>query len=179
MSVLNHLKELFDHMYWADAMVWNVILKIPETMKNDKLKKIIYHYHTTQYAFYYIWMSLPMEFPRLKEFKSMAEISNWASEYPDLVKKFISGLKEEDLNKTVHIPWAERLVETLGKKPVDSILAEQMLQVTAHSSYHRGQVNSLIRESGGEPPLVDFIAWVWLGKPPAGSFFPRGTGFTS
>jgi uncharacterized damage-inducible protein DinB len=106
-----------------------------------------------------------MEFPRLKEFQSMNEISKWASEYPDKARTYISDLKEEDLNNVIHIPWAERLVETLGQKPADSTLAEQMFQVAAHSSYHRGQVNSLIRESGGEPPLVDFIAWVWLGKP--------------
>ena len=165
MSILHHIKQLFDHMYWADATVWKTILSSPEAQKNDKLKKTIFHYHITQYAFYYIWKSLPMEFPRLKEFKSITELSDWASKYPDLAKKFLSDLKEEDLNTKVHIPWAERLVEALGKKPEDSTLAEQMLQVTAHSSYHRGQVNSQIRESGGEPPLVDFIAWVWLGKP--------------
>jgi uncharacterized damage-inducible protein DinB len=165
MSVLEHIKQLFDHMYWADATVWETILNNSDVQKNDKLKKIIYHYHITQYAFYYIWNSLPMEFPRFKDFKSIVEISNWASDYPDLARTFISTITEEDLNKVVHIPWAERLVETLGKKPADSTLAEQMLQVTAHSSYHRGQVNSQIRESGGEPPLVDFIAWVWLDKP--------------
>ncbi len=42
-----------------------------------------------------------------------------------------------------------------------------MIQVYLHSSYHRGQVNSLIRRSNNEPPLTDFIAWVWLGKPAA------------
>jgi uncharacterized damage-inducible protein DinB len=31
--------------------------------------------------------------------------------------------------------------------------------------YHRGQVNTRIREVGGEPAAVDFINWIWLGKP--------------
>jgi hypothetical protein len=26
-------------------------------------------------------------------------------------------------------------------------------------------VNARLREMGGELPLVDFIAWVWFGKP--------------
>jgi len=30
---------------------------------------------------------------------------------------------------------------------------------------HRGQVAARLREIGGEPPLVDFIAWVRLGRP--------------
>jgi len=42
-----------------------------------------------------------------------------------------------------------------------------MYQVIIHSTHHRGQVNSRIRELKGEPPLVDFIVWIWLGKPAA------------
>jgi uncharacterized damage-inducible protein DinB len=43
--------------------------------------------------------------------------------------------------------------------------ADAMYQVVSHSSYHRGQVNTRIRKIGGEPPLTDFIAWIWRGKP--------------
>jgi uncharacterized damage-inducible protein DinB len=42
-----------------------------------------------------------------------------------------------------------------------------MFQVTSHSTHHRGQVNARLRALGGEPPLVDYIAWVWFGKPAA------------
>jgi uncharacterized damage-inducible protein DinB len=34
-----------------------------------------------------------------------------------------------------------------------------------HTVYHRGQVNARVRALGGEPPLVDYIAWLWLGRP--------------
>jgi uncharacterized damage-inducible protein DinB len=40
-----------------------------------------------------------------------------------------------------------------------------MIQVATHSTYHRGQVNARLREVGGEPPLVDYIAWIWFGRP--------------
>lgn len=36
-----------------------------------------------------------------------------------------------------------------------------------HTTYHRGQLNTKIRELGGEPPLTDFIYWVGLDKPKA------------
>ena len=42
-----------------------------------------------------------------------------------------------------------------------------MLQIPLHSLYHRGQVNARLREVGGEPPTVDYIAWMWLGRPAA------------
>ena len=165
MSVLNHLRDLFTHMYWANAKVWEIILKTPDAQKHEKLKSIIYHYHVTQYAFYHIWMGLPMEFPKMEDFKTMSDMADWAAKYQELVIPFMNGLKEEDLNSIVKIPWSERLAKVLGKDPEPSTLAETLFHVPAHSAYHRGQVNALIRTAGGEPPLVDFIVWVWLGKP--------------
>lgn len=47
------------------------------------------------------------------------------------------------------------------------MLGETMIQVAMHSQYHRGQINTRLRELGAEPPLVDYIAWIWFGRPDA------------
>jgi uncharacterized damage-inducible protein DinB len=164
-------------MHWADTRVWDTILSTPAAQEHEKLKKTIYHYHITQYAFYHIWMELPMEFKKLEEFKSMTEMANWAANYHNLAGSFVLNLNEDDLDKVIHIPWSSRLEKVLGRKPAETNLVETMFQVITHSSYHRGQVNSHLRSAGAEPPMVDFIAWVWLGKPPAGSFFPPEADF--
>ena len=54
---------------------------------------------------------------------------------------------------------------SLGRVPETTTLGETALQVPLHTIYHRGQVNARIRALGGEPPLVDYIAWIWLGRP--------------
>jgi uncharacterized damage-inducible protein DinB len=41
------------------------------------------------------------------------------------------------------------------------------MQVVLHSTHHRGQIVARVRELGGNPPLVDYIGWIWLGKPAA------------
>jgi uncharacterized damage-inducible protein DinB len=167
MSSLDMLKELFKHMHWADATIWDNVLSIPDVKNNQQLKTLLYHLHITQYAFYHIWSNLSREFPKESDFKTIQKVADWASKYPDLVQSFLAKLKDEDLEKVIHIPWSERLEKVLGRKPAQSNLAETMIQVTAHSSYHRGQVNSRIRALNVDPPMVDFIAWVWLGKPDA------------
>jgi len=167
MQVINILKELFSHMSWADAKVWDTVLSLQDAEKDKKLKLMLYHYHVTKRAFYVIWKDLPLEFQELSEFENLQAIANWASTYPALIQPFLEDLKEEDLNRIIKIPWSDRLEKIIGKKPAAANLAETMIQVATHSSYHRGQVNSRIRELNGEPPLVDFIAWVWLGKPAA------------
>jgi uncharacterized damage-inducible protein DinB len=35
-----------------------------------------------------------------------------------------------------------------------------LLHVVSHGAYHRGQIASDLRNSGGEPVLTDFIHWV-------------------
>jgi uncharacterized damage-inducible protein DinB len=65
------------------------------------------------------------------------------------------------------MPWIAEFEQRSGRRFDKPTLAETIFQVTSHSTYHRGQVNARLRELGGEPPLVDFIAWVWFGKPTA------------
>jgi len=167
MHSLSLLKELFRHMTWADAKIWDTVLSISDAHKDEKLKIILYHLHVVQYAFYHIWLDLPLEFPEPSEFKKLQGLASWASKYPELLRSFLTELTEKDLRRMITIPWSNRLEKLIGKKPSETNLAETMLQVTAHSSHHRGQVNNRIRSLNGEPPLVDFIAWVWIGKPSA------------
>jgi uncharacterized damage-inducible protein DinB len=38
-------------------------------------------------------------------------------------------------------------------------LEDVLTQLFGHSSYHRGQIAMLVRASGGEPAITDFIYW--------------------
>jgi uncharacterized damage-inducible protein DinB len=44
-------------------------------------------------------------------------------------------------------------------------LGESAWQVFSHTTYHRGQVATRVREIGGEPPTIDYLMWVWSGRP--------------
>jgi uncharacterized damage-inducible protein DinB len=54
-----------------------------------------------------------------------------------------------------------------GRDPAAVTLAKTAFQVTGHSTCHRGQVNRRLRELGADPPLADYIAWLWIGRPAA------------
>ena len=70
-----------------------------------------------------------------------------------------------DKEKIVQIPWSVFFERKTKQKVVPATLEETMLQVASHSTYHRGQINTRFRELGGDPASVDFIVWVWMGKP--------------
>jgi len=42
---------------------------------------------------------------------------------------------------------------------------EALVQVAMHSLHHRGQNIARLRQVGGEPKNVDWIIWLWKGKP--------------
>ena len=68
-----------------------------------------------------------------------------------------------------HQTWAARLTARLPQPTTEPSLAESLLQVALHSSHHRGQLCSRLRELDAAPPAIDYILWVYAGKPAAGS----------
>ena len=165
MYTLAMFKELYRHMHWADAEVWRAVLAHSEATADTKLKSTLYHSHLTQLAFVKIWTAAPMEFPQETSFADLPAVCAWAQDIADQQDRYLQQIKESDLPEVVHIPWLVEFEKRIGQKPVNGSLGETLLQVPMHTQHHRGQVCSRLRSLAAEPPLVDFIAWVWRGKP--------------
>lgn len=77
----------------------------------------------------------------------------------------MDGLSAEALTKTIEIPWTKYFEDRIDGPAGPVTLGESIYQVVSHSMYHRGQANRRLRELGAEPPLVDYIAWLWFDRP--------------
>ena len=159
------LSDLYRHMEWADATVWSVVRALPAAGGDQRLKVLLYHIHNVQHAFLSVWRGEPPRYREAEEFASLAEIESWAREYYPRASAEVAAMRDDALAQVVTLPWAGMLTEYLGHPPADTTLGETVFQVTSHTTYHRGQINARIREIGGEPPLVDYIAWIWMGRP--------------
>jgi len=84
-----------------------------------------------------------------------------------MAKTYLNTLDEASLSQPMPLPWAAMIEKQFGRPPEDTSIGETALQVALHSTYHRGQVNARLRELGAEAPLVDYIAWLWQGRPAA------------
>jgi uncharacterized damage-inducible protein DinB len=158
---------LLQHMQWADAEVWKKVLLFEAVQNDEKIKKLLYHLHQVQYAFYFLWNELPLEIPKPEEFSDLKSITKWGFEYQKKLDEFLLSARATEKDKVVQIPWSVFVERKTKQKVVPATLEETMMQVASHSTYHRGQINTRFRELGGEPASVDFIVWVWLGKPKA------------
>lgn len=165
MTGINNPILLLKHMLWADNEVWRKVIELPEALDDKRIKELLYHLHQVQYAFYFLWNELPLEIPKPEEFTDLKSIAKWGFEYQQKLIQFLLLEKAIDNEKIVQIPWSVFFERKTKQKVVPATLEETMLQVASHSTYHRGQINTRFRELGGNPASVDFIVWVWIGKP--------------
>ncbi|HYH08047.1 MAG TPA: DinB family protein [Thermoanaerobaculia bacterium] len=160
---LESARDLLAHMQWADAEIWRAIHATPNATEDERLMKLVMHLHAVQRAFLNMWTNVATEPEKLYAKRDAATLLEWARTYYAEAEVFVTG-GESRLGETVHMPWLAGYEKQLGRSLQSPTLAETLLQVPMHSAYHRGQINTRIRELGGEPPLVDFIAWIWYGR---------------
>jgi uncharacterized damage-inducible protein DinB len=161
---IDTLNDLYRHMEWADAAVWGVALGAEGAQSDAKLREYFYHLHMVQRAFLRAWRGEPRETP-YPTFEDAQPLMLWARDYYGEAFAHLAALGEEKLAEPMPLPWASMVEQRLGRAPDTTTIGETALQVALHSQYHRGQINARLKQLGGEPPLVDYIAWIWLGRP--------------
>lgn len=165
MNHLETLDELFRHMEWADSVVWAVALAEPGAAEDSDLKERLHHIHVVQRAFLSVWRGEAVRPPASASFRNLTELLNWTRDNYGELNEYLARAGELDMERPIVMPWIEMFEARMGHKADVPTLQETMLQLVMHSAYHRGQVNTRLRAVGAEPPLTDFIAWVWRGKP--------------
>ncbi len=166
MKDINTLRDLYRHMEWADAAVWTAVLASESAQSDPKAREYLYHLHMVQWAFLRIWRGVPRDTP-FPQFEDPQSLIGWAREYYGEIFAHLENLTDDKLSDTMIMPWADMIEAQLGRPPENTTVGNTVLQVVLHSMYHRGQINARVREAGAVPPLVDYIAWVWLGRPAA------------
>lgn len=159
------IRDLFRHMEWADAEVWKAVLACEAARGDDTLRGLLLHLHVVQRAFLNVWTGQPLTFPEPSAFPDITQLKAWAAPFHAEAAAFLDGLDASTLMQPLTMPWVAEFEKRVNRTFATPTLAETMFQVTSHSTYHRGQVNARLRAVGGEPPLVDYIAWIWFGRP--------------
>lgn len=158
------LQSLYNHMEWADARLWTALLSTPEAHTIERVRELIHHLHLVQRLYLLIWRGEPLEESDAADFAGLEEICFWARTFYEPARLLIASADDAELSRQVEFPWAAQLTNRFGTVHPAS-LEESMLQIVVHTAHHRAQLCTRIRELGGRPPLIDFIAWIWLGKP--------------
>jgi uncharacterized damage-inducible protein DinB len=157
---------LLHHMEWADALVWRGVLGLPQSPAVEAaFRDRLIHVHAVQRAFLQLWHKAPVTaIAEAETLSDLAAVLAWIRPVYAEARATVAALGIADFERPVVVPWSRYYVAE-GKEPELATLAETIVQVAAHTTHHRGQLNTLLRSMGITPANTDFIGWVWQGKP--------------
>lgn len=161
---IEQFQDLYRHLCWADRTVWQAILGSEACSVDERILDTMHHIHATQHSFLDAWRGREFEFYR-REGASADELHRFASAFHDEVFSYLSSVADDDLDGTLTVPWTKYFEKQLGRSAGHVTLRESIYQVVSHSMHHRAQVATRIRELGVEPPMIDYIIWLWMERP--------------
>ena len=159
------LGALYAHMEWADATVWSEVLRTAGARDDPWLRDKLIHMHDAQQAFLSLWTGQPRQTPG--DLGPLAAVCEWARPYYATARGFLEASDAPALAEPASDAFGERMRRHFGPPRGNVTLGDTALQVAAHTTHHRAQVMTRLRELGGAPPLVDYVVWVWWGSPAA------------
>ena len=162
---LNLLKDLYAHMQWGDGRIWAAIDKTPAAQSDEAVRERMFHIHYTQKLFLNTWKGEEIKYQKSDAYPTLESIRQLMDAFYDQLPAFVDGLSDVDLERPMVMPWVRFFERRLGQPAVDTTLGETMYQIASHGVHHRAQVNLQVREHGGDPPMIDYIVWLWLGRP--------------
>ncbi|MBZ0112938.1 MAG: damage-inducible protein DinB [Thermoanaerobaculia bacterium] len=165
MRTRNDRTDLMHHGEWADASLWTAILSHPSAASDGQILEWMVHIHSVQQAFHTLWIGEELDIPTRESLGAASEIAAWAQQGHVGLQSFVATATEETLDRILPIPWATYFEKRFGRSMGPVTVGESMLQVALHSTHHRGQVTSKLRQLEGDPPNVDYIAWLWFERP--------------
>lgn len=151
-------------MEWADSLIWSAVLATDSIREDHDIRERLYHFHVTQWAYLQAWRAEPLSIPELSTFVSLHAVGAWARRYYLELPQYLDAVREAALDEPPDFPWQGEIEKHFGKAP-PATLGESMLQIVLHTMHHRGQVATRLRDRGGTPPLIDYISWIWMGRP--------------
>jgi uncharacterized damage-inducible protein DinB len=166
-------RDLLAHMEWADAHTWRSVQEVPAARTDERLRYLLHHLHIVQVVYLQTWRGDPFVVSELASYPDVSSLLEWALPYYPAARAFAAAVDESLFDAPVEFPWARMIEEQFGTVHA-ATFAESAWQVFSHTTYHRGQIATRVREIGGEPPTVDYLVWVWRGRPAADWTFARG-----
>jgi uncharacterized damage-inducible protein DinB len=164
MAELDRHRGFLEHMEWADARMWQSVRAVPAAQNDERLIALLHHLHLVQWIYLSIWRREMPAITDAKTYENADAVMGWARPYYAKAAALIESLDEDALAQIVEFPWADQIAQRYGSA-APATMRETIAQILLHTTYHRAQVATRVRELGGEPALTDYIAWIWLNRP--------------
>jgi uncharacterized damage-inducible protein DinB len=162
---IGEVKELFGYGAWANALVFEAASALSEEQLLHSVASsfpsvggTLAHIVGAEWVWLRRWLGeSPSSFPEWVSKPVYGELRARLSAVEHEREVFLAGLSDADLSQTISY-------RTLGGQPFSDPLGNLMKHVVNHSTYHRGQVVTQLRQLGQNPPSTDLIQYLRRSK---------------
>jgi uncharacterized damage-inducible protein DinB len=157
---LNEFLELFAYNAWANRTIFDAVAHLEEEQYFRDLKSSYGGIHGTlahivwaEQLWLHRWAGKPNPaVPQGTDLKSLAEVRRRWEDVEAERGRVVGGLTEDRLAET-------RLVRPSSGGEYVHSFRQMFRHFINHSSYHRGQIVTLMRQLGAQPPGTDLILY--------------------
>ncbi len=171
-----HFRTLYDYNAWANRRILEACHALTEEQFTRDLgwgfpsvRDTVVHIMSVEWIWLERWHTRsPSALPRGTDFPGLASVRARWPEIEENLLRFVGGLSPEDL---VSVREFQTLTLGAAKYP----LWQTLQHLVNHSTYHRGQVTTMLRQLGAAPAATDLILYYreWSGKPPDQAIAPE------
>jgi uncharacterized damage-inducible protein DinB len=160
MADLPHVaRSLLAYTLWADRELLQALSKVPEEHLSlhtgtsfGSLLGTLAHVLGSEQVWLGRFLGAPPEFPNEADWTDLAAVQAGFEELWPQLEFFLASLTADQL--AGEIAWVSRAGDSY-RRP----LWEAVVHMSHHSTYHRGQMVSMLRQLGHQPPATDLIRW--------------------
>ena len=146
---LNLLIDYAVYNHWANDRIITMVEKVGEEKANEYIEnsfpsifKILLHILDAQYLWLYrLQHDHFPEAPSNNFTGNLSELMQQLSSTSENLKQFVSKMESKDLNKTLTYKDPERKIHNIP-------FSETILHCINHSTFHRGQIITMLRQLG-------------------------------
>ena len=147
------LRTLLDYHYWARDRVLDAAQPLPaEQFTRDmgssfkSVRDTLAHIYFAEWIWYSRWQGhSPSKGRDPAEFADAGALRGAWRELEGQVRAFVDGLGEQGITREI-------AYTLLSGKAAQSRMWQMVQHVVNHASYHRGQVTTMLRQLGAQPP---------------------------
>jgi uncharacterized damage-inducible protein DinB len=154
------IQLLFEYDLWADLKLFEVIV----VLKGDQYKKDLHssfggiegtlvHILSANRVWLYRWTGKKPEPLKIENFPALEIVKKQWDTYQSEISNFLQSLTEKKLNAPLQ--YSDFKGNTYAQP-----LCQQMQHKVNHSSYHRGQLVTMLRQLGTAVVSTDLITYI-------------------
>jgi len=158
---LGDLNTWLDYHYWARDVILEAVEPLsaeqftrPIESSFKSVRDTVAHMYGAEWLWYNRWIgNLSATMPKYDSWPDVVSIRKAWLDHEIRLRTFVNDGGEAGVDRIYHY-------KSLAGQPTSSRFWEMLVHVVNHGSYHRGQVTTLLRQLGAQPPRqTDMIAF--------------------